>query len=356
MHKNIEQYMEKIKGKFPLPKKELSSKPKKIKIENIVIPTSDNIDILHQYNYNLQQLKSFVKHYKLKQSGNKNELCTRIYQHLFLSKKITPIQKIFRGHLYRSYRRLRGPGFSERTLCVNANDFLSMEEMKDIPNKQFYSFRDEDNFVYGFDIISLYNLIFGDSINVRARRAPKNPYNRSVIPSNVISDLKKIIRVSRVFNEPIDIAIEEDEPDDEPKSIETRTQELFMKMDEMGHYTHASWFLSLNIIGLRRFVRELSEIWTYRAEITREVKRQICPPNGDALRNIRYVPLFIDEHFTFEHAQSMVMDTLEKLATSGRDDDSRALGVYYILGTLTLVNRDAASAMPWLYESFRYSI
>ena len=157
------------------------------------------------------------------------------------------------------------------------------------------------------------------------------------------------------LNEPIDIAIDEDKPDEEPKSVETRAHELCMKMDEMGHYTDASWFLSLNIVGLRRFVRELSEIWQYRAEITREVKRQICPPNGDALRGIRYVPLFVDEQFTFEDAQSMVMDTLEKLATSGRDDDSRALGVYYILGTLTLVNRDAALAMPWLYESFRYS-
>ena len=355
MHKNIEQYMEKIRGKIPLPKKELSSKPKKIKSEDVVTPTIDNIDILHQYNYNLQQLKSFVKHYRLKQSGNKNELCTRIYQYLFLSNRITSIQKIFRGHLYRSYRRLRGPGFSDRSLCVNANDFLSMEEMKDIPNRQFYSFRDEDKFVYGFDIVSLYNLIFGDSINVRTRRAPKNPYNRNPIPNKVVADLRKIVRVSRLFDERIDIEIENDEPDEEPKSIETRTQELFMRMDEMGHYTDASWFLSLNIVGLRRLVRELSEIWQYRAEITREVKRQICPPNGDVLRGIRYVPLFVDEHFTFQDAQSMVMDTLERLGTSGRDDDSRALGVYYILGTLTLVNRDAALAMPWLYESFRYS-
>ena len=58
-----------------------------------------------------------------------------------------------------------------------------MEEISDIPSNQFYSFEDEDGFVYGFDIVSLYNLLFGEvTMSSRIRRiAPINPYNRRPI-------------------------------------------------------------------------------------------------------------------------------------------------------------------------------
>jgi len=42
---------------------------------------------------------------------------------------------------------------------------------------------------------------------------------------------------------------------------------------------------------------------------------------------------------------------IAKLVTSGIDRDSRALGAYYILGALTIVNHEAAMALPWLYQS-----
>ena len=36
--------------------------------------------------------------------------------------------------------------------------------------------------------------------------------------------------------------------------------------------------------------------------------------------------------------------------------DARSLGTYYVLGTLTIVNQQAANALPWLYESFIPSV
>ena len=74
MHKDIEYYMRQIYQKIGLPKKELNQKPKKITNDNLIIPTINDIDLLFKHNYNLNQLKIFTKHYKLKQSGNKNQV------------------------------------------------------------------------------------------------------------------------------------------------------------------------------------------------------------------------------------------------------------------------------------------
>ena len=45
---------------------------------------------------------------------------------------------------------------------------------------------------------------------------------------------------------------------------------------------------------------------------------------------------------------------MEKFVNSGTDNDSKSLGAYYILGALTLVNTDAANALPWLFQSVSY--
>ena len=79
---------------------------------------------------------------------------------------------------------LHGPAFLKRGLCTNECDFLTMEEMKDMEATQFFSFKDADGFIYGFDIISLYNLI------LKSGKTIQNPYNRNVRPSSVIHDFK----------------------------------------------------------------------------------------------------------------------------------------------------------------------
>jgi hypothetical protein len=55
-----------------------------------------------------------------------------------------------------------------------------------------------------------------------------------------------------------------------------------------------------------------------------------------------------------EGVQKNILPVLEALVKTGVDKDSKALGAYYILGALTLVNENAATALPWLYQSFSY--
>ena len=82
----LDDYLMKIsdngEGKISLSKKLI-----KIENENITVPTIHNYQELMKYNYNIQQLKTFAKYYRLKISGNKNELLTRIFIYLKLYQK-----------------------------------------------------------------------------------------------------------------------------------------------------------------------------------------------------------------------------------------------------------------------------
>jgi len=323
-----------------------NKKLNKISDENIVIPTIKTINLLLNNNYNLHQLKVFAKHYKLKISGNKTQLLGRLYVHLLLSSYIYKIQKVWRGNLQRKYNKVHGPAFLKREICTNESDFLSGEDLKNIPYFQFFSFKDVDNFIYGFDIISLYNLI------IKSGRDVKNPYNRNQIHPNVIQDVKTLIRLSRLLKISIEIDIKEEIDITKEKSIELRTLSLFQNIDSLGNYSSPDWFLSLNRIKLIRFLRELIDIWNYRAQITDDTKRAVCPPNGHPFRNntLHYV----SNDSNIDNNRKYILEIMEKFVNSGVDKDSKSLGAYYVLGALTIVNENAASSLPWLFQTFAY--
>jgi hypothetical protein len=343
----IDEYINNIYLKCEKTMPSIKKNLEKISDENICIPTIKSYDILLRNNYNVQQLKEFVKSYKLKISGNKNELVNRLYVFLKLSSVIIKIQKIFRGNLQRKYNSLHGPAFFKRDICTNQSDFLTIEDMKDLVYSQFFSYKDVDGFVYGFDIISLYNLI------LKSGKGLKNPYNRNVIPTNVVNDIRSLLRTSKVLKIPIEVDIKDVNEDvSSNKSVELRILDLFQLIDSLGNYSNSSWFLSLTKNQMVKMLRELIDIWNYRAQLSSEVKRLICPPMGDPFRSVNFTAISHEQNL--DNVRKMVLDIIEKLVKNGVDNDNKALGAYYILGAITLVNTEAAIALPWLYQSVCY--
>jgi hypothetical protein len=47
-------------------------------------------------------------------------------------------------------------------------------------------------------------------------------------------------------------------------SVNNRIHEIFMEIDQLGHYTNSEWLFSLNIMDLKKFIVSLQEIWDYR--------------------------------------------------------------------------------------------
>lgn len=320
----------------------------KIDGENMYVPNFNQANFVYRYKYNLPQLKLIAKSYKLKITGTKMQLVLRIYSFLFLSNSSIKIQKMIRGYLERKYIHLHGPAFKNKGICTNTFDFLSMDELTNIPNKQFFSFKDEDGFIYGFDLLSLHNLIYKSNGSV------KNPFNNQPLSSKVIENFRSFLRLSRIFK--INICTEITDVTKEvsdKKSVELRCLTLFQNIDALGNYSNAQWFLSLNRNQLIKFVRELVDIWSYRAPLTPETKRSICAPNGNPFSRMpNYNILQTLENL--DDVRKIILDIIEKLVNTGIDKDSKCLGAYYVLGALTLVNNDAALALPWLYQAVCY--
>jgi hypothetical protein len=303
-------------------------------------------DVIYK-NYNVAQLKNFAKHYKLKLSGNKPQLITRIYSFLYFSSYIIKIQKIFRSFLVRKYNSLHGPAIMDRKICTNTDDFITMEPIDEINFHQFISYKDSDGFIYGFDISSLHNLFLKSGDEIR------NPYNRNLIPDTVFKNIRSLIRYSRILKININLNFEDDTQKlSNEKGIELKAVTLFQQINALGNYSNANWFLSLNRNQLIKFIRELMDIWQYRAQLPLQTKRNICPHVGDPFRTLSIQ--YVNTEQNLWNVKKVLLDIIEKFVNSGVDKDSKALGAYYVLGALTLVNSEAATSLPWLFQSVNY--
>jgi len=329
----------------PVPK-ETCRKKTKISKEEFQIPDFSEYNHLASLNFNVRQLKQICKYYKQKRSGNKSELIFRLYNFLKFSFYAVSIQSLWHGFIRRKYNCLRGPAVLNYGKCINNTDFVTLHNLTTLPQHQFFSYNDKDNFIYGFDICSLYNLIS------KSDGQPKNPYNRANIPVKCVQNINYILRLSKLFDDKIKIDLEDSLAGlSLEKKVLLFSVSVFQRIDELGNNSDFRWFLSLSRIRLIRFVRELIDIWCYRANISPIVKRQICPPTGNPFigLNINNVDLPILK------LKKRVLLVLNNLVVKGINRESKTLGALYILTALTLVSKEAAEARPELYESAVYT-
>jgi len=264
-----------------------------------------------------------------------------MYNFLKYSHYVSIIQKHTRGRLRRKYFQLNGMKY--RKDCVNETDFLTLKNINKIPYYQFYCYKDGEGFVYGFNIKSIYNLMIKCDGNL------KNPYTRLELPKNIIKKIRHFIQLSHTLKEPIIITLKDDNENmSHKKRIALKTLSIFHRIDTFGHITDTSWFLTLERPQLIRFLRELQDIWEYRANLADHIKRQICPPNGCPFHGINITSLLQRNKETL---QRNILYIMENLISKGINTDSKSLGAFYILSALTLVSHSAAVALPWLYES-----
>jgi hypothetical protein len=319
----------------------------KVTDENFEIPKYNEYDLVLKKNYRISFLKEICKKYKLRVSGNKPELTNRIYNYLYQSNYAIKIQKNTRKFFRQKYNKLLGPALYKRSLCMNSTDFFTLETIKNIPYIEFFSYKGEDNSVWGFNILSFYNLF------IKSGKDVLNPYTREKISCDIFNDIKQIVRLSILFKRPVNITLNDNiENISVKKRIELKCLELFQYMDELGNYTDIKWFMSLNRFQLIKFVRELTDIWEYRAQLEINTKKEICHPYGNPFR---YVNLNQIYNLHIISLQKTILSIIEQFIKKGINRESCNLGASYILCGLTLVNYDAAIALPWLYESVAHT-
>ena len=178
-----------------------------------------------------------------------------------------------------------------------------------------------------------------------------NPYNRAPISNVVVRTFFTKMAYSRMMRHPVCVEFKE-EALTPMQLVEGRILELFQDINALGNYADSSWLSALMHPQHIRFVQELYDIWTYRAELSMQTKCQICPPLGclfanpnstEVMNEIRIAP--------FNIVREINLCAIDRLIHSGITEDDRKLGAFYVLSALTLVSPGARDAMPWLYQS-----
>jgi hypothetical protein len=269
--------------------------------------------------------------------------------------------------------RLRGPGLRNRESCVNDCDFYSLDPLSTIHHHQFFSFADEKNFVYGFDLFSLMTLM-------KKTNKIINPYNRSPIPNDAFMALLGLYKITRILfpqwipssetpiplvkrparitralsstpellNEPSETTVRASLQTIQAQPLETRIRELFMEINQLGNYAESRWFTDLDRLRLARYYSVYHDWWTSRFRLSSEVKRKICMV-GNPFLHIRLVYMFPTT--TIEEYREACVSLMEHMVYGTTDVEYRRLGALQLLSILTLVSIPARNSMPWLYES-----
>jgi hypothetical protein len=347
--------------------------------------------------FKLPELKSIVKHYNLPRTGNKDVLIERIENLFKKIKHSIMIQKRFRGWIVRYSFLLRGEAFRNRKVCVNDTDFITLEPLDEIPYEQFYSYKDKSDFIYGFNISSLIQLM-------KSKGKVVNPYNRDKFDFKTLNQIVSLYNIVQIIypefkDESSHVSIHIERPPvsraestnpriDSPvasvlsnsyfyprlmnlsvmtpdlrtkynriiqirqKPVNARIQELFMEIDQLGNYTQSSWFSELSRRDYVRLYRIVYDIWNFRAQLSNEIKQKICPL-FEPFMNIFARPIYHTD-ISHEEIQFACITIMENMIYSGVDDEYRKLGALHVLSGLTIVSSGARQSLPWLYESIAY--
>lgn len=295
----------------------------------------------------VRDIKHTLKHYNQNPKGKKTELLERL-DNIFTkiksmekyNKEIIMIQKMIRGYLVR--KNIKNKPYFFRNRCTNTEDFYTFESIDYIDPLYFFSYTDNDKFIYFFDIRSFEKLI---------KNNHNNPYNRQTIPSSAI----------QLFNETINIVKNNKEfiPFETPKITDVqkyrnRVVEIFQKIDAtdcIAGGTNVEWFLNLKYNNKLRFYTLLEDIWSYRANLSIIQKEQIVP--GRNIFNRKEYEILFKNRFKNKYKiliNNFILDNIDKLVSSADENIHRATGAYYILISLVQVSPSCAAALPWLVQ------
>ena len=290
--------------------------------------------------YTIPQLKQIGEKFHIKwKSKKKNDIQNECYIFLKNSFFVFKIQKIWRQYFIRIFNKTQGPAIHNRLLCNNIEDFLTTETMKEINYYFFVSYKDTDGFIYGFNIISLFNLI--------KKKDLKNPYTRNIFSPELILMVERRIHYNKLLNK----TYHEINDSCRKMTIDDKINELFQKIDSLGNYSQSEWLTSLNNFFLRKFILELFDIWNYRAQILNETKIVICPPFGTPFREIPMHIISSTIHIDILTIKKYCYTIINTLINSAEIAPNQNLGAIYVLTALTLVSSEAANALPWLFQS-----
>ena len=257
-------------------------------------------------------------------------------------KTIDNLKKSLRNKIKERKMLIYGPGYIDKSLCKNTEDFYSMETIEDTPDCYFFSTKDMHDNIWFFDIRSFKKLIDKKSDNPYTR-APFDDFTKNVFYKRV--EFMKKNKLSLIYPQ----EKEEIKNLTPQQKIQNKLLNIFGEIDSLNVVasgTRLEWFNNLNIIQLKKFYKVLEDVWNYRAELTLIQKQEIVPNNVMFSTSVNFLFALSDKI----KIQNIILNEMEKLVKSSPNENHRHTGAYYILISLTEVSYQCAQDLPWLIQ------
>jgi hypothetical protein len=279
-------------------------------------------------------------------------------------KKIIRLQRAIRKNKYRIRQWNRGKGAIYPLIqCTNNDDFCSLDTLDTIPPRLLFTYRDNNGFTYGFNLLSFLELLSGNE-------QPLNPYTRKPIDRNVINRANKYYRILYNWSKIDELSILAHQQQPEHDSIlnisngsiiqstarlsfkdriKQRLQNVFQKINYLGYQTNTDWLLDKPAPILISFIKTLARNWSYQLGFTETTKQVLLAPAeklvfetlvNDAYRNPQL------GHASTLHIMNRILAVLEPLINNPADPNSAALLVLYSIYYID--PRRVSLANPWM--------
>lgn len=289
---------------------------------------------------NILIAKYILQKYNYKFTNNINLKNTILYFNEFIQyyknlKSIIKIQSIARKNYIYLINKLKGEGLYNK--CINETDFYTFEKKNKVSYNYFFSYNDNSN-IYFFDIRSFKLLIDNNPNKI------VNPYNRKIIPQEIINNYNQLIKYLIKIN--INIIFEEDILSEE-QLFNQKIINIFQKIDSFGYNTSIEWFTQLSHYLLKKFWANLEDIWNYRSNLSVLDKNNI-------IQKIKPQPFskfkYINKNIEKKLLQEYILDDINIFLISGKNSSFSNIGCLYVLTALSSVSKPCIETMPWLEQ------
>lgn len=281
--------------------------------------------------YDKDKIERSCKYYGIQIDGEYLELIKKINDYLnslknrYNASKIVLIQKIFRGWNIR-----------RRNKSNNKEDCGTMDSIYNIPIEYFISYKEEDGFIYSFDIRTLDLICKSDR--------PINPYTQKSF-SQTSPFWKKFQEKSGKFEK-----LKYDSPKlTDEQRFHQFILRVFQKFDALGQYTDIAWLENMDVMTLKKFYQYANDMFNFRAQLSTEVKKKIVKDGILFCNFIHNLHNFKSRHIKLLRFE--ILREMERIVDEGEDKDHKILGVNLILTVFVELVPEAAIALPHLVQS-----
>ena len=248
---------------------------------------------------------------------------------------VITIQAAWRGRYTRKMLALRGNAAFCRELCSNDIDPISLDPVKDLPMKVFFSYMADDGRYYGFDINSLKKCLNNGQT--------KNPFNREDFSCMVIHQIHLCYDASTKEQDTELSLPAKGRRCNRKFNTKEKAFEIFHNFHlASGFFIDENWFLDLNRANLVVFFQKLYQIIRIRSPMAFFEMCEEQNPSWDFFELYDKICMGI---YNTSKMRQLILEALENVVNSQID---KTTAIIWILLALTQVSEPASMQLSFL--------